>query len=176
MRTRIWVTMAGCLLAAAAAAHAQPNQKPGLYEITSNMTWQKSPFPPGMQVPPQASAAFGGGPHTSQVCLSQAWVDRFGGPVPQGRGDCKMANVSTSPTGMTGTMMCTGQMNGTGEIKVDWGGGTATGKVHFAGTMQMGRNGAQGAGIPVEWTQEFTSTYKGADCGSVKPLAVPADK
>jgi hypothetical protein len=29
---------------------------------------------------------------------------------------------------------------------------------------------------PVEYTVESTSTYKGADCGSVKPLPMPASK
>jgi hypothetical protein len=35
----------------------------------------------------------------------------------------------------------------------------------------------QGArSIPLEFTVESTSTYKGADCGSVKPMTMPASK
>jgi hypothetical protein len=34
--------------------------------------------------------------------------------------------------------------------------------------MQMGPNA-----VPVEYTITATSTYKGADCGSVKPLPMP---
>ena len=177
MRTRVWIAAASSLFVLASLATAQPPRKPGLWETTATMTWQKSPFPQGMQMPPQAAAAFGGGaPHTVQVCLSQEWIDKFGGPMAQSRGDCKTTNTSMTPTGMTGTLVCSGQMTGTGTVEAEWSiAGTAKGKVHFTGTMQMGRNGAQGAGIPVEWTNEFTSVYKGPDCGSVKPTPIPAD-
>jgi hypothetical protein len=64
---RLWIATSCCLLAVAIFAWGQPNRKPGLWEITSTMTWQQSPFPPGMQMPPAAAAAFGGGPRTTQV-------------------------------------------------------------------------------------------------------------
>ena len=48
----------------ALALFAQSNRKPGLWEMTTNMTWQQSPMPPGMTMP-------GGGPHTTQMCLTQ---------------------------------------------------------------------------------------------------------
>lgn len=171
-KTRVWIALAVCLSAVASVSLAQkPPMQPGLYETTSSMTWQKSPFPPGMNMPPQAAAAMGG-PHTAQSCLTQAWIDRFGGPIPQNRGDCHMTNMSMSPTSMSATLVCTGQMSGSGDVSVEWSlGGSAKGKIHFSGAMQMGPNAT-----PVEWTNEFTSTYKGPDCGSVKPVQVPADK
>lgn len=161
-----------CLLAATASQAQKPPMKPGLYETTSNMTWQKSPFPPGMQVPPQAAAAFGGGPHTAQSCLTQEWIDKFGSPIPQSHGDCQMTGTSMTLTGMTSTMVCTGQMSGKGDLSVEWSPllGTAKGKMHFAGTLSM-----RGNATPVEWTNEFTSTYKGPDCGSVKPVTMPSN-
>jgi hypothetical protein len=62
-------------------------------------------------------------------------------------------------------------MNGKGEISSSWPDGNhATGKVHFAGAMQMGQNAT-----PVEWTVNSTSTFKGPDCGSVKPLPLPSN-
>ena len=171
-KTRVWITAAGCLCAMVIAAWGQPSRKPGLWETTVNMTWQKSPFPPNMPMPPQAAAAFGGGPHTSNVCLSQAWVDKFGGAIPQNRGDCQMTNVQLTATGMTATMVCTGRMAGSGTVEADWSiPDTGKGKVHFTGTMQMGPNAT-----PIEWTTEFSSVYKGPDCGNVKPVPVPADK
>jgi hypothetical protein len=172
-KTRVWITSAVCLFVVASVSHAQkPPIQPGLYETTSSMTFQKSPFPPGMQMPPQAAAAFGGGPHTTQSCLTQAWIDRFGGPIPQSRGDCHMNDMSMSATGMTATLVCTGQVNGSGDVKIEWSmGGSAKGKIHFSGSMQMGPNPTQ-----IEWTNEFSSTYKGPDCGSVKPMQMPADK
>jgi hypothetical protein len=36
--------------------------------------------------------------------------------------------------------------------------------------MQSGQNS-----LPVEWTADSTSIYKGPDCGSVKPMAIPSD-
>jgi hypothetical protein len=169
LKTRVGIALVCCTVAMASFAFAQGTRKAGLYETTSSMTWQQSPFPQGMQMPPQAAAAFGGGgPHTVQVCLTQAMIDKYGAPPPQQR-DCQMSDVSIKPTGMTATLVCTGRINGTGTVETTFTeGGTAKGKVHFTGTMAMGQNSR-----PVEWTNEFTSVYKGPDCGSVQPPPMP---
>ena len=146
-------------------ASAQNARQPGLYDVTSTMTWQQSPFPPGMTAPP--NSPFGGGAHTNQVCVTQAQIDKYAGPPPQTRGDCQMTNVNKTATGMTGTMVCTGQMSGNGDFESHWSlaDGKGTTKVHFTGTMTMGPRST-----PIEWTIEATSTFKGSDCGSVKPI------
>jgi len=169
--TRTLITLGCCLIALSVSASAQGTRKPGLWEITSSMTWQQSPLPPGMQAP--AGSPFGGGPHTSQVCLTQAMIDKYGAPVPgTSRGNSQVTNVSLHLTGMTATMVCSGQMNGTGTMESNWPiPDHAKGKVHFTGTLTMGPNTK-----PVEWTTESESVYKGPDCGSVKPLPMPADK
>jgi hypothetical protein len=163
-KTQVCIPLACCLLATASFAGAQSNRKPGLYEVTTTMTFEKSPMPPGMQAPP--GSPFSGAPRTSTVCVSQAMIDKYGGPAPTpGRGDCQMTNVSIKAGGMTGTMTCTGQMAGTGTVEATFTDATsAQTKVHFTGTMQMGQRSA-----PVEWTMEADSSYKGADCGAVKP-------
>jgi hypothetical protein len=94
-------------------------------------------------------------------------IDKFGGPSPTPqRGDCQVTNVSMSLTSMTASIACTGQMTGSGTVNASFTeGGTGQTKVHFTGTMQMGPRSA-----PVEWTMQATSTYKGPDCGSVKPI------
>ncbi len=150
---------------------AQEERKPGLWEITTTMTWQQSPFPAGMQMPPAAAAAFGGAPHTTQYCLTQAMIDKYGAPMPPSRGECAIANVSKTASSMTADMVCTGHMNGKASIESHWSNGTATGKVHFVGSMQMGPNPT-----PVEWTAESTSVYKGSDCGSVQPPPMPKEQ
>ena len=172
-KTRVWITLGCCLFAMAVFAGAQSNRKPGLWEMTTNMTWQQSPMPPGMTMPPGAHSPFGGGPITTQVCLTQAMIAKYGAPMPQNQhGDCQITNVSLHLTGMTASMVCTGQVNGTGTVESDWTiPDHAKGKVHFVGTMQMGQNSR-----PIEWTSESTSVYKGPDCGSVKPLPMPAGK
>jgi len=173
-KTRIWITLGCGVLAVAVFAWAQPNRKPGLWEITSTQTWQQSPFPPGMQMPPQAAAMFGGGPHTSQVCLTQAWIDKYGAPVPQSRSGCQTTNVVLKPNGMTADWVCNGQMTGKGTLESTWDEPDhAKGKVHFAGAMQGPRSPNP---IPIEFTINSESVYKGPDCGSVAPMQMPPDK
>jgi len=153
------------LIAVAASASAQANRKPGLWDVTSTMTFQQSPLPPGMQAPP--GSPFSGAPRTTQVCVTQAMIDKYGGPSPAPqRGDCQVSNMSVKPTGMTASIACTGQMAGSGTVEatfIDPNSGQT--KVHFTGTMQMGPRSA-----PVEWTMQSNSTFKSADCGSVKPV------
>jgi hypothetical protein len=172
---RLWIALGCGLCAVAIFAWAQPNRKPGLWEITSTMTWQQSPFPPGMPMPPAAAAAFGGGPRTTQVCLTQAWIDRYGAPIPQSRAGCQATNVVLKANSMTADWVCTGPgpMIGKGTLESAWDDTDhAKGKMHFVGTMGAGRSPNP---IPVEFTVESESVYKGADCGSVQPIQLPPD-
>lgn len=167
--SRVWITMVCCLFTSAAFAWGQAQRKPGLWEMTSTMTFQRSPMPQGMQAP--AGSPFSGAPRTVQVCLTQAMIDRYGAPVSANRA-CKVTDVALRATDMTAKLVCTGMMSGTGTVESNWSDPDhAKGKVHFVGTMQMGPNST-----PVEWTSESVSTYKGPDCGNVQPVATPADK
>jgi len=168
-KTRVWITLSCCLIALAALTWAQVTRKPGLWETTSTMTWQQSPMPAGMQAP--VGSPFGGGPRTTQVCVTQAQIDKFGGPPPSTRGDCQMTGIQLKPTGMSATMACTGSVVGNGSVEATWiDGEHAKSKVHFAGTMTMGPNSR-----PIEWTMEATSVFKGPDCGSVQPMGTPSN-
>jgi len=114
-----------------------------------------------------------GGPRTTQVCVTQAMVDKYGGPYsnPQ-RGDCQVTNRSLTATGMTASISCTGQFTGTGTVEMTFTGADSTQtKVHISGTAQGG-NGSH----PIDMSMQIRSVYKGPDCGSVKPLAMPAEK
>jgi hypothetical protein len=169
-KTRLWIALGVCLGALAIFAWAQSNRKPGLWEMTSTMTWQQSPMPPGMTMPAGANNPFGGGPRTTQVCLTQAMIDKYGAPMPQSRNnECQISNVVLKSTSMTADWVCTGRMAGKGTLESSWTDpNEAKGKVHFVGNMQMGPNSRT-----IEYTIETTSVYKGADCGSVKPLTMP---
>jgi hypothetical protein len=138
--------------------------------MTSTMTWQQSPMPAGMTMPPGANSPFGGGAHTAQVCLTQTMIDKYGAPMPQSRnGQCQISNVALKANSMTADWICTGMMAGKGTLESNWSDPDhAIGKVHFIGTMQMGPNPT-----PVEYTIVSTSVYKGPDCGSVKPAPMP---
>ena len=167
-KTGFWIPAGLCLAFIAVLAIAQGTRRPGLWESTTSMTFQQSPFPPNIQMPP--NSPFGGGSHVTQVCVTQEMIDRYGGPAPQSRGDCQMSNMVKRDNGMTADWVCTGQMAGRGNLETTWTeDGHSHTKIHFTGTMQMGPRST-----PVEWTMDSTSTYKGADCGSVKPLQMPA--
>lgn len=151
----------GCMLGALLIVWAQgPTPKPGLYDVTSTMTWQQSPFPEGMQAP-----AGMGGPHTAQTCVTQAQIDKYNGPKPQANRGCQVTNIQKHDQGMTAELSCSAPMTGKGTVETTWtDSGHSKSKVHFTGSMQMGPNSKT-----VEWTMETESTYKGPDCGSVKP-------
>jgi hypothetical protein len=155
---RNWIILSCMLMAVAVLAWAQ-GRKPGLYEVTSDMTWQQSPFPAGM-------GPGGRGPRTMQVCVTQAQIDKYGGPAPQTRGDCQVSNKVMKADGYTAEFSCTGQMSAKGTVEASFTpDGHGKTKIHMVGTMQMGQNSA-----PVEYTMTSDSTYKGEDCGSVKPV------
>ena len=155
-----------CMFALTRSAHSQAQRKPGLYDVTTTMTWQKSPLPPNMPSTPPNSP-FSGAPRHSQVCVTQAAIDKWGGPAPQTRGgDCQPSGINKTAARLTATISCTGQMSGTGTVEVSWtGDGSGTSKIHFTGTMTAGPRS-----VPIEWTMNSSSTYKGADCGDVKPI------
>jgi len=177
-KCRIGIALCCCLPMLVTAAQGQTKQKPGLWEVTSQMSMggqgapQMPQMPPGTQLPPGMSVSpFG--PHTSQVCVTQAMIDKYGGPTSQPpRGDCQVTNIVMKANGMTADITCTGQMDTTGTITSTWTDGNSTDTtMHMTGTMQMGANNR-----PVDMTMHTTSTYKGPDCGNVKPLTMPPGK
>lgn len=155
------VIVGSCMAALALIAWAQA-PKAGLYEVTSKMTWQQSPFPAGMQAPSGEGSA-----HTAQACVTQAQIDKYNGPKPQANRGCQISNIQKHDNGMTAEISCGTPMTGKGSVETTWiDSGHSKSKVHFTGSMQMGSNSTT-----VEWTIESESTYKGPDCGSVKPIA-----
>jgi hypothetical protein len=164
---RIGFALFCCLPMLATAALGQTKQKPGLWEVTSQMTFAGMPQMP--QMPQGVPSPFA--PHTSQICVTQAMVDKYGGPMTQPqRGDCQVTNVSIKPNGMSADMICTGQMNAKGTITSTFTDGNTTDMtMHIVGTMQAGNSDR-----PMDMTLHSTSVYKGPDCGSVKPMTMPA--
>jgi hypothetical protein len=140
-------------------------RKAGLWELTTTQTWQQSPLPPGMNIP---NSPFAGGTRTTQVCLTQQQIDKYGGAIPSTR-DCQVTNVNKTASGMTADLVCTGKMGGKGTVESSWTDAEHTKtKIHFTGAIQMGPNSK-----PLEWTIASSGVFKGADCGSVKPVPTP---
>ncbi|HVN94582.1 MAG TPA: DUF3617 domain-containing protein [Terracidiphilus sp.] len=152
-KTRNWMVLCCCLIGLAVSAHGQ--RKAGLWEVTSSMSMSGMPNMPAM------------GSHTQQVCVTQAMIDKYGGPYsnPQ-NAQCQMTNLSLTPTGMSADLTCSGRMSMTGTVKSTFVDANTT-KTTMLMNMSMG-NGQQ-----MQMTMESTSTYKGPDCGSVQPLAMP---
>jgi hypothetical protein len=130
-RTRRWITLVGCLFGMTVFAPAQ-TRKPGLWALTTTMTGQQSPFPAGVGDPA------GGGPHTTAVCVTQQYLEKYGAILPQISG-CRLINLVKKARGMTADMECTGRMSGKASLESSWTDDEhATGKVHFVGSMQVG--------------------------------------
>jgi hypothetical protein len=170
-KTPVLMTLV-CFAVLTAVASAQSNRKPGLWEMTSTTTWQRSPMPPGMTMPAGGNSPFGGGAHTTQVCMTREMIDKYGAPPPQSRNNqCQLSNIVKKANSMSADWVCSGAMAGKGTAEATWTDADhSTSKVHFMGSMQMGPNAA-----PVEYTIESTSVFKGADCGSVKPITMPKE-
>jgi hypothetical protein len=152
-KIRIWMVVGCCLFALAVSAQGQ--RKAGLWEVTSSMSMSGMPNMPQM------------GSRTQQVCVTQAMIDKYGGPYsnPQ-NGQCQVSNVSLTPTGMSADLSCTGRTTMTGTVKTTFVDANTT-KTTMLMNMTMG-NGQQ-----MTMTMNATSSYKGPDCGSVQPMAMP---
>jgi hypothetical protein len=168
-KTRIRAALGCCLLAAAILTWAQALSKPGPWEVTNTMTWVKTPMPGSMALPKGVPNPLAPTTVTTEMCLTQEMVDEHGAPIPQSPiGECQRSNVVIKPTGMTADLTCTGASAGKGTLESSWTTpDRSVGKLHFIGIMQIGSKS-----LPVEYTVETTSTYKGPDCGSAVPLWV----
>lgn len=163
-RTGIVIVLGCCVLGSSARVVAL-DRKAGLWELTTTMTWQRSPFPPGADT----AAPGNGAPRTTPVCFTEEQIQKYGAIMPPEHANCTIANVVKKANSMTGEMVCTGRMNGKASLESSWPDAEhATGKMHFVGTMQIGKTTA-----PAEWTVVSSSVFKGADCGSVKPFPMP---
>ena len=154
-KTRVWSMVGCCVIALAAIAWSQSGRKAGLWEVTSQMSMSGIPNMPQM------------GSHTQQVCVTQAMIDKYGGPYsdPQ-NAQCQVTDVTLTPTGMSAKLTCTGRTPMTGTVEATFVDANTT-KSTMELTMTVG------GGQTMNMTMQSTSTYKGADCGSVKPLAMP---
>ena len=136
-------------------------RRAGLWELSTTMTWQQSPFMPGA-----VNGIGKGGKHTSLLCLTQEMIDKDGALLPQPHGECRIENKVMRPGGITANWVCSGKINGSGALETNWTDMEhATGRLHFTGTFL---GGAQS--FPIEWTTESSTVFKSNDCRSVKPI------
>ncbi len=140
--------------------------KAGLWDVTTETTWVKTPVLPGSPGgPPRGDA------HTTRVCLTQEMVDA-GALLPQSRGHCRIENKVVKPGTVTADYVCTGKMKGIGKVESTFSDlEHLHSSIHFEGTMDV--NAQQ---KPIEWTTTSTSVFKGAQCSQApaQPSASPS--
>jgi hypothetical protein len=176
--------LAAATLAFAAGAHAQTT-KPGLWEMTNkmqsssgemekamaNMEKQMASMPPeqrkqmqdmmakqGMSMTPGA-----GGGMSMKMCITKEMAERNELPQQQ-QGDCKTTRSPASGNTVKFSYACT-QPPSNGEGVMTFSGDTAyTMKMNTTTTVK---------GKPEKMTMDASGKWLSADCGAIKPIAVP---
>jgi Protein of unknown function (DUF3617) len=160
-RIQVSIAFGCCFLATAGLVQGQ-QRKAGLWELTTVTTFQQAPASMG---------AAGPATRTSQICLTQQMIDKYGSILPMTSAACHLTNIVRKEQSMKADLVCAGPMNGTGTIESSFTAENAKGTVHFAGAIQQGENS-----VPIEWTSNSTSVFKSPDCGDVKPMPMPEEK
>src|ERR1022692_4292577 len=169
--SRICITLACCLLTTASFAGAQ-NGKPGLWDVSSKITYQH-PGRVGMFSDPQSASPTDPAP-ALPVCYSQQLIDKFGIMLPPSLRDCTYSNVARKANSMSADLVCIGRMGGKGSIEASWTDDEhVQGKIHF---VARGNQGPTHTTMSLAWTEESSAVFKSADCGDIKPRTIPPPK
>jgi len=170
-RAGVGIELVWFFFSAAVVVFAQDKEAPhhygkaGLWEVTTTMTWQKSPMRPGAPGGPPA-----GGTHTTSVCLTQVMVDA-GALLPQSRGQCRIQNKVVKPGSITANYVCTGKMKGMGSVETSIPDlEHVNGTIHFVGTLD-----ADAHAQPIEWTTTSNSVFKTEQCNNNTPASATAN-
>ncbi len=173
----------GTLLLAAPPALAQ-NLKPGLWEINNKMQSSSGQMEKAMAESQKQMAAMppeqrkmmqdmmakqglsmgpgAGGNMAVKICMTKEMAER--NELPAQQGDCKTTNSPRSGNTMKMSFTCT-QPPSSGE-------GTVTFVSPEAYTMKMTMKSMM-QGKPETMTMDGGGKWLSADCGNIKPLAVP---
>jgi hypothetical protein len=167
-------------LALAVAAHAQ-GQKPGLWETKTTLRSPKmdeqmarmqgelEKMPPEQRQMVQSMMAkqgvgISGNTMTGRVCMTKEMV--ASGGVPQSDSNCQSKEVSRTATSIKYSYVCTGKNAGKGTGEVTFDSPTAY-TMHTVSDQMVD-------GKPEHVEMNVAGNWVGDDCGSVKPIAIPA--
>ena len=118
--SRKWICAIVFAVVAPGVAFAD-HGKAGLWKVSTSMTVAMPQMPPEAlaQMKAMGMSMPNGRTFTSQICMTEADVNA---DKPPSMGNenmgCKWGNMHVSGTGMTGDLVCTGQMNGKGSMQV----------------------------------------------------------
>jgi hypothetical protein len=162
LRKTCLVVLALGLLGAGPALAKQG--KAGLWNVTSTTD---------IALPPETMAAMkkagvampAAQPVTVQMCMSQAEVDSDNPPqMDRQATGCDTRIVKRTANAMTASMVCKGNLKGTGSIQIAY-----EGAERYAGTYSFkGATGGQATNV----TTRFRGQWLKTDCGKVKPYAL----
>jgi len=104
-------------------------------------------------------------PVTVQMCMSQAEVDSDNPPqMDRQTTGCDTRIVKRTANAMTASMVCNGNLKGTGSMQITYEGAERyAGSYSFKGTT---------AGQATNVTTRFRGQWLKADCGNVKPYSL----
>ena len=175
--------LAAVLLSSTAAAQ---NLKPGLWEVTQNMQGgggageaasaqarmqkEMAAMPPEQRKKIEEMMAkqgmkSGAGGMSTRVCMTKEMAER--NEVPAQKGDCKTTKQTKSGNTMKFAYACANPPS-TGEGEYTYMGSEAYKSKMVINTTRAGK--------PETMTMEGSGKWLGADCGSIKPPAMPQKK
>lgn len=183
MQTRTtapWLSVAALVLLPLSAL-ADSHQKPGLWEIDSQMQMknpqmaaaagkmqqmtpemQQMMAARGIKMPQIGSDGSMTQSMTNKICVTPEQAAKSDHPDFGRDKQCKMTKSNYSGNTFTGEMTCDSpEMKGTGTINM-----TMDGDTGYHGTMQFSGTSAHGG--PMEMNNQMSGKWLGADCGDVK--------
>lgn len=174
MRHTLLPLLAVSFLLGSSASAAEPDIRPGLWEMTTTSELLKlAPHVPPEQMQQLRDLArkngidmpdVRNGAATSKVCITREMAERKIPPnLYQRESGCAAQNVTRNGNTYTTDLVCSGdRLNGSGKAE-----GTFTsaesfsGRTEFVGDVQ---------GVPVNERAETSGRWVSASCGTVKPL------
>ena len=180
----LYLILTGCVLASGAVAAAAQTMKPGLWEMSSKMAGgsgemeramaesQKhmDAMPPAqrkkmeeMMAKQGISMGKPGGGMSAKVCMTKEMIDR--NEMTRQEGNCKQTSAQKTGNTLKFTVVCTEPPS------------TSEGQVTYispeAYTTKMTINSTR-QGKPQTMVMESSGKYLSTDCGTVKPITLPA--
>ncbi|MES2944865.1 MAG: DUF3617 domain-containing protein [Pseudomonadota bacterium] len=180
----VFAATAAVLMTLTALPASAQSMKPGLWEVTSKMggnpemdkamaqmQQQMASMPPEQRKMMEdmlakqgvGSMGAGGGGFMAKICISKEMAERNQVPVQQ-QGDCKTTISDKTATGMKMAFTCTNPPSS--------GEGQFIFTSDSAYSMKMKVN-SQVQGKAQTTTVDGTGKFVAADCGNIKPMAVP---
>ena len=59
-------------------------------------------------------------PQTTEICLTQALLDKFGAPLPKLNGNCRITHLDKKADSVSAEMVCTGATVGKATMQSTW--------------------------------------------------------